>query len=94
MTVYVDNARIRATVGPVEAEWSHLTADEKAELHAFAASIGLRRRWFQDKPRGLWHYDVTEEKRTEAIAAGAVEIHWRDLTVWHRPGREGRDVSR
>lgn len=89
MTVYVDDARIPAQVGRLTARWSHLTADTKNELHAFAAAIGLRRAWFQDKPRGLWHYDVTESKRRQAIAAGAVEIPWRDFSVWRRPGREG-----
>lgn len=28
-----------------------------ADLHVIARSIGLQRRWFQDKP-GLPHYDV------------------------------------
>ncbi len=88
--VYVDDARIPATVGRVVGRWSHLTADTRTELHAFAARIGLRREWFQDKPNGLWHYDVTETKRAAAVRAGAGEVSWRDRTVWMRPGREGR----
>jgi hypothetical protein len=90
MATYVDDARIPARVGRIMDRWSHLTADDKPELHTFAKKIGLQRSWFQDKPRGLWHYDVTERKRREAVAADAVEISWRDREVWTRPGRDGR----
>jgi len=93
VTVYVDDARIWATVGSVRARWSHLLADDEAELHAFAASLGLRREWFQDprvprpgkplaRPGSLlaetWHYDVTEAKRLLALERGAASIRWRD----------------
>lgn len=88
MTVYVDDMRLRARVGRVNALWSHLTADTEEELHAFAADLGLKRSWFQ-KPKGIdgkspakpgslkaqmWHYDVTDAKRDQAIAMGAVPI--------------------
>ncbi|GLH97128.1 DUF4031 domain-containing protein [Phytohabitans aurantiacus] len=85
MSVYVDNARIPARVGRISARWSHLTADTKEELHAFASRIGLRRAWFQDKadlgggPGVHWHYDVTDTKRREALAAGAVPIDLRQM---------------
>ncbi len=74
MTVYVDDMRMPARVGRIEARWSHLMADTDVELHAFAASIGLRRSWAQYP--GTWksHYDVTDSKRAEAIRAGAVAI--------------------
>lgn len=91
--VYVDDMRMSAQVGRLRARWSHLTADTKEELHAFAARLGLRRSWFQDKPNGLWHYDVTDSKRDQAIRLGAKQIHYGDLgehaLVWQRPGREG-----
>ena len=80
MTVYVDDIRIPARVGRISGRWSHLFVgpdDDLAELHAFAASIGLRRAWFQDK-RPLPHYDVTDSKRQQAIDAGAVAITWRE----------------
>jgi hypothetical protein len=99
MSVYVDDAHIPAAVTDrrtgrtYRARWSHLTADTKTELHTFAARIGLSRAWFQDKPGGLWHYDVTANKRRQAIAAGAVEISWRDREVWFRHGREGLQPS-
>lgn len=74
MAVYVDDMRLPARVGRIEARWSHLMADTDDELHAFAASIGLRRSWAQNP--GTWksHYDVTDSKRAQAIRAGAVAI--------------------
>jgi hypothetical protein len=81
MTVYVDDCRQAARVGRVTAKWSHLTVGpdgDLAELHAFAAGMGLRRGWFQDKPWPRAHYDVTESRRQQAIAAGAVAITWRE----------------
>lgn len=81
MTVYVDDWRQRACVGRITARWSHLTVgpgDDLGELHAFADRIGLRRSWFQDKPWPRAHYDVTDSKRQQAIAAGAVPVPWRE----------------
>ena len=74
MTVYVDDMRMPARVGRIAARWSHLMADSDEELHRFATSIGLRRSWAQYP--GTWksHYDVTDSKRAQAIAAGAVQI--------------------
>ncbi|MGE3289387.1 MAG: DUF4031 domain-containing protein [Pseudonocardia sp.] len=84
MTVYVDDAYVPATVGHVTSRWCHLVsdADDPTELHAFAARIGLRRAWFQPGRRPgdgspdptKNHYDLTEEARARAVAAGAVEI--------------------
>jgi len=80
MTVYVDDSRIRARVGSINAQWSHLTADTDEELHEFAERLGLRRSWFQSKPNQPWmnHYDVTESKRRDAIRLGAKSITWRE----------------
>lgn len=81
MTIYVDSMFIPARVGNIWARWSHLVSDvyDSADLHPFAQSIGLKRAWFQwhtkmsadPAPPWLWHYDVTEGKREQAIAAGA-----------------------
>lgn len=51
----------------------HLTADSEAELHAFAQSIGMPRRWFQGPPRHrLWHYDcISFALQGRALRAGA-----------------------
>lgn len=81
MTVYVDDYRVPARVGRLSARWSHLTVgpdDNIAELHEFAARIGLRKSWFQAKGWPWDHYDVTDSKRQEAIRAGAVPITWRE----------------
>jgi hypothetical protein len=82
VTVYVDDWRQRADVGRVTGTWSHLFAspwDDPAELHQLAASIGLRRAWYQDKPWPRGHYDVTESRRQAAIAVGAVPVTWRQM---------------
>jgi Protein of unknown function (DUF4031) len=89
MTVYVDNYRVPARVGRLTARWSHLfvaPGDDLEELHAFAARIGLRRTWFQDKPP-LCHYDVTDTKRQQAIAAGAKAITWHETGRFAAAGR-------
>jgi hypothetical protein len=80
VTVYVDDWRQLATVGPVTGRWSHLTADSDDELHRFAQQLGLRREWFQDHHRDATrhHYDVTEPTRQRAIEAGARAVTWRE----------------
>lgn len=79
MTVYVDDFRVQARVGRLTARWSHLVADDRDELHVFAADLGLRRSWFQDKGDHRWHYDVTDAKRTDAIRLGAKPITLREM---------------
>jgi len=69
MTVYVDPA-IHPWRGK---KWCHLTADSLAELHLFAARLRLKRSWFQDH-RFMPHYDLTENKRSQAIELGAEPI--------------------
>ena len=87
MTVYVDSARIPATVGRRHGHWSHLTADTQDELHAFAERLGLRRAWFQagksysGRPSVGWHYDVTDDLRAQALALGAQPVTMRDLAA-------------
>jgi hypothetical protein len=84
VTVYVDNARIPATVGRTKGRWSHLFADSQDELHTFAQGIGLKRSWFQPgtpiggKPSRHWHYDVTDSMRARAIRAGAKPVDLRE----------------
>jgi Protein of unknown function (DUF4031) len=81
VTVYLDNWRQRARLGPVDDRWSHLIADTDEELHEFAARMGMRREWFQHKsgrPHHA-HYDLPERARADALAYGAVEVTWRHL---------------
>lgn len=89
MAVYVDNARIPKTVGRINGQWSHLTADTIDELNDFAGQIGLKSEWFQTckqrcgrdgEPCLHWHYDVTAPKRLEALQAGAQPITMRRLS--------------
>ncbi|MDZ4268176.1 MAG: DUF4031 domain-containing protein [Mycobacterium sp.] len=95
MTVYVDDARIPARVGRFSSTWSHLFADTEDELQEFASRLRLRRSWFHDptktgKPFKAipgsraaqnWHYDVTEGKRRQAVALGAVEVSSREAVA-------------
>lgn len=80
MTVYVDNVYIKARVGRINARWCHLMADSDTELVEFAVGIGMKAAWIQDPDaRYGAHFDVTESVRAKAVAAGAVEVDWRDL---------------
>lgn len=58
-------------------ESCHLMADTDEELHAFAERLGLKRSWAQqmDHPRQHHHhYDLTKNKRAQAVKLGAVEV--------------------
>ena len=72
MPVYVDEPIFRRW----GSRWCHLTADTPEELHAFAARLGLERSRFQRKPGRPWvdHYDIAEDKRSQAVELGAIEI--------------------
>jgi hypothetical protein len=64
-------------------QWCHLFTDgDEAELHALAAKIGLKRKWFQpDRDGG--HYDLTPGRRAAALAAGAKALTRREaVAVW------------
>lgn len=67
MAVYVDNERITWR----GRKWCHLVADTLAELHDFAARIGLQRAWFQGRA-SYPHYDVTVAVRAKALHLGAL----------------------
>lgn len=69
MAIYVDDA-IHPWRGRL---WAHLFSTDLAELHAFAARLGLSRSWFQEPPKASWpHYDVVEGRRMQALRLGAV----------------------
>lgn len=78
MTVYVDELRVWPTkIRCFKGGAAHLTADTLDELHAFAARLGLKRAWFQDK--GLVpHYDLTPGKHGLALVSGAVFVPARE----------------
>lgn len=95
MTVYVDDmfkpARVRNGHRSVTGEWCHMQADTREELDAMADKIGLRRSWIQypddDVKR---HYDVTRPRRAAAVAAGAIELTMRELSMLRKQWREER----
>lgn len=72
MTIYVDES-----IWPYRGtKYCHMMIDKDGdlqELHDFAASIGLKRSWFQNKPRHP-HYDLAPSKRRLAITNGAVAV--------------------
>jgi hypothetical protein len=74
VTVYVDD--MNAAYGRMK--MCHMLADSDEELHAMADRIGVARKWWQSpaKTSGS-HYDIALSKKALAIAAGAVEITWR-----------------
>lgn len=69
MAVYVDKEQI-AWRGKL---WCHLVADSLDELHTFAAALGLKRSWFQERA-SYPHYDVTLSVRERALNRGAVSV--------------------
>lgn len=55
--------------------WSHLVSDTSyAELHAFAAELGVPERGFDRD-----HYDIPEEYYAAAVAAGAEPVSSKEL---------------
>ena len=70
MSVYVDD--MMAPFGRML--MSHMCADTVEELHEFAAKLGLKREWFQDKR--VPHYDVAKSTREKAIRLGAVPVEF------------------
>jgi hypothetical protein len=77
MAVYVDD--MRAQFGRMV--MCHMIADTDDELHAMAAQIGVARKWHQAPPKHDSHYDIALSKRSLAIAAGAVQITWRQASA-------------
>lgn len=73
MSVYID--QVRKWGGSASFRWKescHMYADSLFELHAMAKAVGMKREWFQDKPR-LPHYDLTPGRRILALKHGAIE---------------------
>ena len=75
MTVYVDEVRdwtlIAKARGLRYTHWCHLTAGTEAELHAFAARLGLRRSWSCQPRRSVavaWRR-CARARRTDAASA-------------------------
>jgi predicted kinase len=70
MAILVDELREYPGVELPFSVWCHMATDaDFDELHAFAARLGLRRRWFQRD-----HYDLPAHGRAAAVALGAEEV--------------------
>jgi len=70
MAILVDELREYPDVRLPFTRWCHMASDRNFdELHAFAARLGLRRRWFQRD-----HYDLPAHARAAAVALGAEEV--------------------
>lgn len=66
MSVFVDQARTPGRRHGLSARWSRLTGDDREQLHAFAARLGIPPTRFVG--RG---YEITDVERNAAVAAGA-----------------------
>lgn len=81
MAVYVD-AAIWRWAGR---RWCHLMADEEAELHAFAARLGIHRSSYQGPPKtAAPHYDITGFERDRAIRLGANPVSRGEIVAHYR----------
>lgn len=74
--IYVDNAAIMYK-GKLR---YHMTANSIAELHAFAAEVGIKRCWWHSGSR-YPHYDINGLERDRAIAAGAAPVTSKELLL-------------
>jgi len=88
MGAYVDDLHpvIKSRNWPYD-KACHLVADTVSELHVFARRLSLRRSWFQ--PGTLPHYDLTENKRKQALRLGALAITDKRLVEIIREQRKG-----
>ena len=85
MAVLVDPLREYPDTGLPFRSWSHLVSDESfEELHAFAAALGIPRRFFQGD-----HYDLPAHLRTRALELGAEPV-----THARAAGADGRAARR
>lgn len=83
MAVYVDDMRARYGTMVM----CHMLADSTDELLAMADRIGVQRRWLQKAGTDREHFDIALSKRALAVAAGAVEITWREAGAMCRRRR-------
>jgi hypothetical protein len=77
MAVYVDELKSYPLAQWRHGKACHMIADTISELKAFADLIGMREEWFQ--PKSSPHFDLTEELRARAVAAGAIEMGRREF---------------
>jgi len=85
--IYVDEVRDYTGLTKLRyKKWCHIWTDGPIEeLHEFAAKLGLKRSWFQDKKR-FPHYDTIPYRRALALKMGATFIPLRE---WYERRRRG-----
>jgi len=89
MAILVDQLREYPDAGLPHTIWCHMATDTGFdELHAFAARLGLRRRWFHRD-----HYDLPAHGRTAAVGLGAQEVTTAEL-LGRMAGPRGDRVRR
>jgi hypothetical protein len=86
--IYVDEIRnipwVSGSAKRYGNSWSHMWVDgEIEELHQFAEKIGLKRKYFQNKP-SFPHYDIIPSKRILALKHGAQYMPLKDWVNSHR----------
>jgi Protein of unknown function (DUF4031) len=75
MAVLVDPLREYPDTGLPFRNWCHLVSDASfEELHAFAAALGIPRRFFQGD-----HYDLPAHLRAPALVHGAEAVTTSEL---------------
>lgn len=94
MPIYVDPIFKAVAFG--HSHWCHCGTDDRSDsgleaLHAFAARLGLKRKWYQNKPRHK-HYDLTASKRALAVKLGAIEATQREYV--RKCGRYPRGIHK
>jgi hypothetical protein len=60
----------------------HMLADSLDELHDMAQAIGMKKSWYQ--PVSFPHYDVSLERRRQALALGAIQVDRRGIVAVKR----------
>jgi hypothetical protein len=91
MTVYVDD--MNAPFGRMK--MCHMLSDSDEELHAMADRIGVARKWWQSPEKAsVSHYDIALSKKALAVAAGAVQISWRQVGAMSRRRRVTGQLGR
>jgi hypothetical protein len=80
MAVYVDEIETwpkyvtKALGRKLGARWCHMIADSDEELHEMAKLIGVTRGSWYKEGSAFTRYDLTPQRRTLALACGAIEI--------------------
>ena len=88
MTVYVDD--MEAPLGRML--MCHMVADTRAELLGMVDTVGVQRKWIQQRGSAQEHFDISKAKRALAVKAGAAEVTMVELAeiTYGRRGSAGK----